>query len=132
MKTTEGMGETVGGETAFAVDTTFVLFFLALELGRSLSNFGFDGLLLCISLVMVIVLPYFYVSAAIRPGLVRWLAGRGLIAGFAVLLGLVFQQTLGVVLPDTMRFLPMIFLIASAVVCCYVQFYSLLRLRPAK
>jgi|KBSSwiStaDraftv2_1062776.scaffolds.fasta_scaffold510259_2 hypothetical protein len=132
MKTTEGMRETVSGATGFAVDTTFVLLFLALEFGRSLVNFGFDGVLLGISLVMLIVLPYFYMSDGMRPDLAKWLAGRGTIATFAALLGIAFQQTLGVVIPDALRFLPMILLIVSAMASCYIQFYGFLRLRPAK
>src|SRR5260221_10239083 len=111
MRTTEGIRETVGGAAGFAVDTTFVLFFLALEFGRSLSNFGLDVGLLGISLAMLVAVPYFYMSDEIRPDFAKWLAGRSLIAAFAALLGLGFQQTLGVVLPETMRFLPMTLLI---------------------
>jgi hypothetical protein len=132
MKNTEGIRETVGGSSAFAADTTFVLFFLAVEFGRSLSNFGFDGFLLGMSLVMLIVVPYYFYNDAVRPDLGKWLAGRGFIAVFAALLGVGFNQTLGTVLPDTMRFLPMTLLIASAMISCYLQFYGFLRLRPAK
>jgi hypothetical protein len=132
MKTTEGIRETVGGGAGFAVDTTFVLFFLALEFGRSLLNFGFDGTLLGASLAMLIAVPYFYISDAARPDFGKWLVGRSLIAAFATVLGVVFDRTLGTILPDTMRFLPMTLLIVSAIVSCHSQFYGFLRLRPAK
>ena len=132
MKDFEGVRGTVGGEASFAVDTTFVVFFLALEFGRSILNFGLDGLLLGICLAMLVAVPYFYMSEMARPNFAKWIAGRSVIAAFATLLGVAFQQTLGVVLPDMMRFLPMTLLIVSAMVSCYIQFYSVLRLRPAK
>lgn len=132
MRNTEGIRETVGNFESFGVDTTFVLFFLSLEFGRSLLNFGFDSVLLGLSLVMLIVLPYFLANSEIGPDLGKWVAGRSAIAVFAAMLGMVFDQTLGPILPATMRFVPMILLIASAMISCYIQFYGFLRLRPAK
>ena len=48
------------------------------------------------------------------------------------MLGAIFKQSLGVVLPETFRFLPMTLLIVTAMLCCYVQFYGFLKLRLAK
>jgi len=132
MQTIEGIRETVSSESGFVVDTTFVLFFLALEFGRSLISFGVDSILLGISLAMLVVVPYFLVNASISKDFGKWLAGRSLITAFATLLGVVFDQTIGLVLPDVMRYIPMALLIVSAMTSCYFQFYSLLRLRPAK
>ena len=132
MQTIEGIRETVSSESGFVVDTTFVLFFLALEFGRSLAALGLDSVLLGISLAMLAVVPYFLVNASIGRDFGKWLAGRSLIIVFATLLGLVFDQTIGLVLPDVMRYIPMALLIVSAMTSCYFQFYSLLRLRPAK
>ena len=132
MQTIEGIRETVAPESGFVVDTTFVLFFLALEFGRSLISFGVDSVLLGISLAMLVVAPYFLVNASISKDFGKWLAGRSLITAFATLLGVVFDQTIGLVLPDVMRYIPMALLIVSATASCYFQFYSLLRLRPAK
>ncbi len=116
----------------FAVETTFVLFFLAVELGQSFSLLALDSLLLAATLLMIAVLPYFLYSSEDKPDFGNWLFGRGLIAVFAILLGAVFKQTLGVVLPETFRFLPMTLLIITAMISCYVQFYGFLKLRPAK
>jgi len=132
MQSIEGIRESVSSEPDFAVDTTFVLFFLALEFGRSAAGLGLDCVLLGISLAAVLAMPYFLINASIGPDFGRWLLGRGLIAMFATLLGLVFDQTIGLVLPDVMRYIPMALLIVSAMVSCYFQFYGLLRLRPAK
>lgn len=123
--------ETVDNK-GFAVETTFVLFFLAIELGQSFSLFALDSLLLAATLVMIAVLPYFLYSNEEKPRFGSWLLGRTLIAGFALLLGVMFKQTLGVVLPETFRFLPMTLLIGTAMISCYIQFYGFLKLRPVK
>lgn len=123
--------ETVDSK-GFAVETTFVLFFLAIELGQSFSLFALDSLLLAATLLMTAVLPYFLYSNEEKPDFGNWFLGRTLIAGFALLLGVMFKQTLGVVLPETFRFLPMTLLIATAMISCYIQFYGFLKLRPVK
>ena len=109
---------------SFAIDTAFVLFFLTLELGRSAAFFAFDTLLMSITMLMLLVLPYFLPSNAEPPAFSRWLAGRG----FVAVGGLFF----GAILPPSLEFLPMTFLIIAAMVSCYVQFYSLFKLRLAK
>ena len=134
MKTLSGFenerAETVE-DKGFAVDTTFVLFFLAIEFGRSFNGLTLDGAFLALTLLMFVVLPYFLPSGA-KPNFASWLLGRSLIAGFAVLLGALFQKTLGTVLPETFRFLPMTLLIVTAMFSCYVQFYGFLKLRLIK
>ncbi|MGI8641114.1 MAG: hypothetical protein ACR2MG_14360 [Pyrinomonadaceae bacterium] len=118
-------------QIGFAVETTFVLFFLAVEFGRSFSGLTLDSVFLASTLLMVAVLPYFLPSNE-KPGFGRWLLGRSFIAAFAVLLGVIFRQSLGVVLPETFRFLPMTLLILITMLSCYIQFYGFLKLRLAK
>lgn len=118
-------------ENDFTVDTTFVLFFLAIEFGQTLTAFGIDTILLAITLGSIAVLPYF-LPMNDKPKFGNWLVGRGLIAGFAILLGVAFKQSLGVILPETFRFLPMTLLIVTAMVSCYFQFYGFLKLRFVK
>ena len=115
----------------FAIDTTFVLFFLAIEVGQTLGIIGLDTIFLAISLLFVLVLPYFLQSDE-KPNFGNWLLGRFFITIFAVLLGIAFRQSLGTVLPETFRFLPMTLLIVTAMLSCYIQFYGFLRLRLAK
>lgn len=116
---------------SFAVDTTFVLFFLAVDCGQRFT-FGIEGMLSAVTLSMFVVLPYFLPFQGEKPGFERWLFGRVVIAAFAILLGAIFRQALGVVLPDMFRFLPLTLLIFAAMVSGYIQFYSLLRFRLAK
>lgn len=114
----------------FGIETTFVLFFLAVEFGRTSEFFAIDSLLLAASLLMLIVLPY--LLSADESGFGKWILGRSLITGFAITIGAMFNQSLGIALPESFRFLPMTLLILAAMIGCYIQFYSFFKLRPAK
>jgi hypothetical protein len=117
---------------SFAVDTTFVLFFLAIEFGQSLMSFGLDGVFLAVTLMMLLILPYYLQDAEDRPDLGRWLVGRIFIAAFAAGLGVIFRQSVGVVIPDAFKFLPMTLLIVTAMFSCFFQFYAFTKFRLAK
>ncbi len=116
----------------FAVDTAFVLFFLALEYGRTVRALSIDGLLMGITMLIVLVLPFFLPSNFERPTFGNWLLARGAVALTGMVLGVAFKQSLGVVLPESLRFMPMTFLILASMVSCYIQFYGLMKLRLAK
>ena len=126
----EQIGRSTTADKSFAIDTTFVLFFLAVEFGQMLNNFALDTVFFAITLLMLIVLPYF-LSPDEKPKFGNWVLGRTLIAAFAVSVGVMFKQSLGV-LPEMFRFLPMTLLIVTAMLSCYIQFYGLLKLRLAK
>jgi Na+-translocating ferredoxin:NAD+ oxidoreductase RnfA subunit len=132
MTRTENGQSRIADNKGFAVETTFVLFFLAVEFGQSADGFAFDSMFLSLTLVMFAVLPYLLYSKNEKPNFSKWIFGRSLIAAFAILLGAMFKQSLGVVLPETFRFLPLTLLVATAMICCYIQFYGFIKLRPAK
>ena len=112
------------------IDTTFVLFFLAVELG---TGGGFaETLLSFITLASVVVLPYFLIENDDASSLMAWIVGRSSLAVFGVLVGVPFGQAVGSILPQSAKYLPMTFLILSAAVSCYVQIYSLTKPRLAK
>jgi hypothetical protein len=115
----------------FVADTTFVLFFLAVDCGQRFT-FGAEGMLSAVTLAMFVVLPYFLPFQGEKPEFERWLFGRVAIVAFAIVLGAMFRQALGVILPDMFRFVPFTLLIVAAMISCYIQFYSLLRFRLAK
>jgi hypothetical protein len=134
MKTIAQVGQLkneIISEKGFAIDTTFVLFFLAVEFGQMLGKVGFDTIIFGITLLMLLVLPYFLPSDE-KQSFGNWLLGRSLITAFAISIGAAFKQTLGIVLPETFRFLPMTLLIVTAMLSCYIQFYGFLKLRLAK
>jgi len=115
-----------------AVDTSFVLFFLTIELARTASFFSVDTLLLSLTTMMVLVLPYFLIEENGVPAFGRWVSGRLVIVALAALIGVGVRQSLGVLLPESVAYLPMALLIVSAAVSTYFQLYGLLRLRVAK
>ncbi len=122
----------IGFGKGFGIDTVAVLFFLALEYGRGVQAISMDGLLMGVTITMVLVLPYFLPSGAARPSFGNWILIRGGIALFGMTLGVAFKQSLGVIVPESMRFMPMTFLILTSMISCYIQFYSLMKLRLAK
>ena len=132
MKTLEQINQVKhANNKGYGIETTFVLFFLGVEFGQTLESLALDSIFLAATLLMLIVLPYF-ISSGEKPAFGRWIFGRSLIAGFAVLLGAMFKLSLGSVLPEILRFLPMTLLIITAMLSCYVQFYSFFKLRAAK
>lgn len=122
----------IGSGDRFAVDTSFVLFFLAVDFGQSAAAFGLETILSGLMLGILLVVPYFLPTDAELPEFRSWLFGRCVIAAFAIILGVMFRLGLGVVFPEVFRFLPMTLLIVTAVVSCYIQFYAMIRLRLAR
>lgn len=116
----------------FGIDTILVLFFLALEYGRAVEFLSVDALLMLTTMAMVLILPYFLPSKSARPTLGSWLKLRTSVAVVGLALGVLYSRSAGVVMPESLRSVPMTFLILTAMVSCYVQFYGLLRLRLAK
>ena len=115
----------------FVVDTTFVLFFLAVDTGQRFS-FGIEGALSGLTLAMFLVLPYFLPFDGEKPGFERWVLGRSAIACFAIILGMLLAGSIGTLLPEIFRFVPLTLLILAGVISCFVQFNALLRFRLAK
>lgn len=116
----------------FGIDTACVLFFLAVEYGRTVQTFSIDGLLMGSTMLMVLALPYFLPAPHEKLLFGDWLVGRASIALIGVGMGLMFNQSLGSVLPESLWLAPLTFLILASMVSCYIQFYSLLKLRLAK
>lgn len=128
----DGLKDTVGPFRKSVADTTFVLFFLGLEIGRTIQNLTFDAFLLFVTMLMVLVLPFYLLSCDDRPDMAKWLTGRGFIAALGISIGAVLSRAYGSLLPEAFRFLPLTLLIMAAMTSCFVQFYALMRLRPAK
>ena len=116
----------------FAVDTTFVLFFLGVDFGQSSMALGLDSIFSAITLGMLLILPYFLPSIEEKPEFTGWLMGRTVITVFAIALGIMFRQSLGIVLPETFRFLPMTLVILTGMLSCCLQFYGIIRFRLAR
>lgn len=114
------------------MDTMIVLFFLAIEYGRTVQALSMDGLLMGITMAMICVLPYFLPSTSERPTFSNWLLARGGFALMGMIFGVALTRSAGTILPESMRYMPMTFLILASMVSCYTQFYGLMKLRLAK
>jgi hypothetical protein len=115
----------------FTLDTTFVLFFLAMDLGQASFTFSLATLLQLVTLVVFLVVPYFLPFTGDQQGFSRWLVGRIVVGAVGVTFGLMLGQAIGTVLPDAFRFVPMTLLIVAAIICCNVQIYGILKHRLA-
>ncbi|KXK05714.1 MAG: hypothetical protein UZ17_ACD001000601 [Acidobacteria bacterium OLB17] len=111
-----------------SLDTRILLFFLAAELARSATFFGFDTLLFTIAALTVLVLPYLLIEVDGVPAFAEWLRPRLVFAGSGIGAGVALRVVGG----DAAAGLPMAFLIISAVVCSYIHIYGLLKLRLVK
>lgn len=124
------LNENAPSGNGFFVETTFVLFFLSLDFGQNLFLQSFDTAFLGITVLAVAVLPYFLPSAE-NVGIANWLAGRGAIAFFGIVLGVVFSQVVGSVLPEVFRFVPLTLALAAGLAACYAMFSNVFRLSYA-
>ena len=116
----------------FTLDTTFVLFFLAMETAQTGFGLGVESVLSVVTLIAFLVLPFFLPLMGETLGFARWIMGRILVAGMGVVFGLVLSQATGTLLPDTFRFVPMSLLIVAAIICCNLQIYGILKNRLAR
>jgi len=114
------------------IDTGLVVFFLAIEYARVVQIPSFEGTLTGTTIVMILVLPYFLPSNSSSLGFSQWLAGRMVIALAGFALGYGLRQSLGSLIPASVSFIPMTFLILTGMTSCYLQFYGLMKLRLAK
>ena len=122
------------GETAgqFTLDTTFVLFFLAMDLGLVSLSMSFATVLQLATLVVFLVVPYLLPFTGDQQSFAKWIIGRIVVAAVGITFGLMLGQAIGTVLPDAFRFVPMTLLIVAAIICCNVQIYGILKHRLAR
>src|SRR5262245_18093683 len=124
--------ETVANPGRFVMDTTFVLFFLAMDIGGSIGSIGLDGVISVLTLGMFVVLPYFLPFSGEKPYFRGWIVGRLLISAVAILAGTALQASAGSILPEAARYMPMTLLITSAIFCTYRQIYGIIKVRLAR
>ena len=125
----ESSSETAG---QFTLDTTFVLFFLAMDLGQASLTMSLATTLQLVTLLVFLVAPYFLPFTGDQQGFSKWLIGRIVVGAVGITFGLMLGQAIGTVLPDAFRFVPMTLLIVAAIICCNVQIYGILKHRLAR
>ena len=115
----------------FTLDTTFVLFFLAMDLGQTSVGLNLESAFSVLTLTAFLLLPYFLPFGE-RVNVGRWLLGRAMVGVTGMMFGIVLGQAVGNLLPDAFRFVPMSLLIVAAIICCNIQIYGILKIRLAR
>jgi hypothetical protein len=115
---------------SFTLDTTFVLFFLAMDLGQTSIGLDLGSAVSAMTLAAFLVLPYF-LPFGDKGNFGRWLVGRVVVAATGAMFGLILGQAVGNLLPEVFRFVPMSLLIVAAIICCNIQIYGILKIRLA-
>jgi len=121
----------VSENRSFVVDTTFVLFFLAVDTGHRFT-LGVESILPGLTLLMFLVLPYYLPYDGEKPRLEKWLMSRTAITMLGIVLGVAFNLALGAVLPDVFRFVPLTLLIFAGALSGIVQLNRVFEFRLAK
>lgn len=119
------------GLSRFVPDTTFVLFFLAMDLVRSFSGFGLDSVLSVLTIGIFAVIPYLLPFDGEKPEFWGWLTGRLIIAAIAGICGLAISASAGVFLPETVKYVPFTLLIFSGIFCAFTQLRVIMKVRLA-
>jgi hypothetical protein len=115
----------------FVIDTTFVLFFLAMELGGDINSLNLGTILSILTIGMFVVLPYFLPFAGEKPEFTGWVLGRVFITIVGLIGGLAIHFGAGTVFPESAEFLPMTLLIISGIFCAGLQIRDIIRVRLA-
>jgi hypothetical protein len=128
--TLEAGAETTDSGSLQIVDTTIVLFFLAVLLGSSLPTSVLDGILSLTTLAAFVALPYVLMGEEAH-AFGGWVLGRIFIAALGLLAGALFYSALGSASPEAFKYVPMSLLLVAATASAIVQFYVIIRIRLA-
>ena len=115
----------------FVPDTTFVLFFLTMDLAGSISGFGLDIFLLVFTVSLFVVLPYLLPFDGEKPEFWGWIFGRLCIAMIGGLSGWATAAATGPFLPETIKYVPFTLLIISGIFCAFTQLRVIMKVRLA-
>ncbi|MCO6509400.1 MAG: hypothetical protein J5I65_01280 [Aridibacter famidurans] len=118
---------TVSADTFVEFDTSFVLFFLAMEIGHK-GLLSFEGLLMAPALAAVLVGPYLLLKGG-DVSFAHWSAGRAVITVLGLALGSAFAYAVGTLLPGSFEFLPFTLLIMACMATAFLSFGALLGFR---
>lgn len=124
--------ESTFGKLLSLMDTSVVLFFLAMEIGANGSK-DLPGLLLGTLVLTVTASLPFWLKGAKSLRFPAWLAGRIVIASAGLTVGLFFGlATQAGALPGAARFVPLSLLIVAGIISCNVAIYGIIRDRLAR
>jgi hypothetical protein len=115
----------------FGIDTIFVLFFLATDLGRGFGSLDFGSFLSLATICSFIVFSFFMPSPVQKPSFPFWVGLRVIVAGLGLIAGLGVNVISEVLLMENIKFYPMIFLILTGILCAATQIRGIIEVRLA-
>lgn len=116
----------IGTESPVEFDTSFILFFLAMDIGRN--PFSFESLFMVPVLAIVLVAP-FLITASGDQSLLSWIGGRAAIGFAGIIAGAAFSVFLGTLIPESFAVLPFALVVVASLVTVLFSFASLLGFR---
>ena len=117
--------------TGFGWDTVLVVFFLAMDLGRSFIGLGFDEIISFFTLASFVLFSYFLPVPAEKPGFGSWIASRLFVVIMGVISGIGIKVIPEDFLMNNVNLTPKVFLILAGILCAVSQMYGIIRVRLA-
>lgn len=114
------------------MNTAAVVFLLALEFGRTVIPFSIDGAFMSMAILAVLALPYFFAWTRTDLSFAQWMLVRSGIVVLGLVSGAILASGVGTVVPATVKFVPMLALIAAVAISFTVNANGFLRLQLAK
>ncbi len=111
----------------FTIDSSFILFCLALEFGRSLGTFSLETVLFAFIVGFMAIASFWLPKSNDETTFGNWLLTRFAIVGIAAFSGVLFDQFAGTIMPETFKFLPTTLLLVTSMAWTFFQFYGFLK-----
>jgi hypothetical protein len=108
--------------------TIVVMFLFAIELGQTLVGGTLDAIALAAALIVLFMMPFVSENLTARESVAKFCRGI-LVCVIGVGIGILLRKASTPLFTENLRFVPMKLLIISALILCYTQFYSLLKVR---
>ena len=126
-----GLQGGIKAENWFGFDTKLVTFFLAMDAGRTLGTLDLNEFLSFLTIGIFVVLSYFLPVPSEKRAFTGWIAVGLTVAVIGVALGSRLNVLSQIMLMEYLRFLPMIFLILTGILCAATQIRGIIGVRLA-
>ena len=112
-------------------DTILVLLFLAMDTGRGFLSFTFGEFLSFLTIGAFIVFSYLMPSPIQKSRFSTWVVVRLIVGGVGLIIGSTLNVISEVLLMENLKFLPMIFLMFTGILCAATQIRGIIGVRLA-
>ena len=121
----------INAENFSGLDTKLVTFFLAMDAGRTLGRFDMNEILTLFTILTFILFSYFLPIPAVKDGISTWIFIRVIVVSVGLIAGIGVNVISELLLMQSFKFVPMIFLIFTGFLCAATQIRGIIRVRLA-